>query len=390
MAPRLDFCVSLLLFVAVANFVPKARGAYTGQFKQWYPQLAPSLSAVLKQNCSAEYEEYLSGNKTGHEPDYTGGATALSALTQPVTECILENVSNYIQSFMSSAQVLLGLTPTILALLGTSTEEAAMMAVVGRRPVLSVLLALGSPSVYFGRALEEYNPVTTLKMPAERFRTIRADGRTKVVINILEYLIALGAVINIGLLDWQLGVRTVCTFMSYTPLGPMLWGVLVIPVHLLGCLVVRLRVRRVMSGEDEARRITFTDWVCDLPNRAAYVFSTVFTPSAAQDGVRVAVFPETYWKLATRWLLTMCTIAHLIFGTLMLSSLLFLGPEDALGIVARYIVSVLACRIIVMYELAGVALQFHGPGGGVVNSNRPEEDLCYSVSLSVIIGCKWY
>lgn len=365
------FHLSFLLLLTAYN--QQAQGAYTGQFKTWYPQLGYSLSTVLAQDCSTQYAAYRSGNASAVPVDYIGGASARSALTQPVLECILENVSNSVQSFMSSAQVLLGLTPTILAFLGTSTEEAAMMAVVGRRPLLSLLLALGSPSVYFGRAMAEYHPLDMLKMPAGRFRSIYTDGGTKVLINIVEYLVVLAAVVNVGMLEWQLGVGTICSFLSWTPLGPLMWSLLALPIHLLGCLVVRLRIRRVLGGiDDENTDVTLKTWVLDLPGRAKYVFANVFTPSAAQKGgVRVKVFPEEYWKLATRWVLTMCTIAHLIFGTLLLSSLLFLGPEDAVGIVFRYLVSVLACRLIVMYELAGVALQFHGPEGAVVNSDSP-------------------
>lgn len=87
---------------------------------------------------------------------------------------------------MTSAQVLLGLAPTILALLGTSTEGAAMMAVVGRRPLFSLLLALGSPNVYFGRALDEYKPLAMLKTSARCFNA--GSGRRRVLVNVLEYL----------------------------------------------------------------------------------------------------------------------------------------------------------------------------------------------------------
>lgn len=40
---------------------------------------------------------------------------------------------------MATAQVLLGVTPTILSILGPSTEELAMLGVVARRPLLAII-----------------------------------------------------------------------------------------------------------------------------------------------------------------------------------------------------------------------------------------------------------
>jgi hypothetical protein len=45
---------------------------------------------------------------------------------------------------------------------------------------------------------------------------------------------------------------------------------------------------------------------------------------------------------------------HVVFSTLVFSSLLYVGPKDALSIVGRYIAGVVVCRIILMYELAGL------------------------------------
>lgn len=59
---------------------------------------------------------------------------------------------------MTRAQVLLGFMPTILALLGPSHDELAMLSMIGRRPVLTTLIAVASPSAYFSRTFEYSNP----------------------------------------------------------------------------------------------------------------------------------------------------------------------------------------------------------------------------------------
>lgn len=54
-------------------------------------------------------------------------------------QCILDNTGEYVKSVMATAQVLLGVTPTILSILGPSTEELAMLGVVARRPLLAFI-----------------------------------------------------------------------------------------------------------------------------------------------------------------------------------------------------------------------------------------------------------
>lgn len=57
------------------------------------------------------------------------------------------------------------------------------------------------------------------------------------------------------------------------------------------------------------------------------------------------------------WALSICVIVHVTYETLVLLSLYFIGPRDAVGVVGRYMASVLVCRIIVMYEIAGLREQ---------------------------------
>ena len=63
---------------------------------------------------------------------------------------------------------------------------------------------------------------------------------------------------------------------------------------------------------------------------------------------------ESKTFLVTVWLESTFTILHVVFGTLVFSGTLFVGTKDALGIVGRYIAGVAVCRIILMYELAGL------------------------------------
>ena len=70
---------------------------------------------------------------------------------------------------MGSAAVILGLTTTILATMGNSVEEISTLVVVGRRPILGLILAAGAPAVapvFFFRVSESMGPFGREAIPA--------------------------------------------------------------------------------------------------------------------------------------------------------------------------------------------------------------------------------
>src|SRR3989442_1513997 len=102
---------------------------------------------------------------------------------------------------MSASQVLLGVTPTILSILGSSVEESSLLYVVGRRPGLAWILALGSPSVYFSRAFQYSIPYDILRGDAGRLNQHRPQRWwVTLAIVLAEYVLALGSLLNIALL----------------------------------------------------------------------------------------------------------------------------------------------------------------------------------------------
>lgn len=260
---------------------------------------------------------------------------------------------------MASAQVLLGVTPTILALLGASAMELSMVSVVAKRPFLSLLLALGSPSVFVSRAFEYADPVELLQDRRGRLRqnTLPSTTRRRLV-SAAQYATALAAVGNIAALDWQLGVRTVCSFWPDNVIGPILWSLLVVVAHVSGGVILRLQIRRTdpdAEALDGVRGKTGTRaWFRGLGSRIVGVAKTEFRPAASQGDIYITAFPERKWFVFLSWALSTCVIVHVIYGTLVFSSLYFIGPRDAISVVGRYMSSVLVCRIIVMYEIAGI------------------------------------
>ncbi|KAI5924581.1 hypothetical protein F4810DRAFT_664254 [Camillea tinctor] len=346
------FAVLLALLVAMAQ--PSLGMVFTNQFQQWYPQYGFIFEEILHTNCTVQYAKYLTGYQNQSDIDWFGGGGTISVLTQPVTLCILNGTSDYVKSIMASAQVLLGVMPTILALIGPSTEELALLTVVARRPLLALLLALGCPSVYLSRAFEYRDPDGLLQDRKDRLRQWRPFPAAQWTISFCEYALAIMAVVNTALLDWDLGIKTICSFLSDTVIAPTIWGLLAVAIHIVGTITLRLRVRREYGPRDAGEGTTFTDWLWRTPDRLKEICRWEFIPSVAQGSIRVKTFPETKTFIFLAWFLSPGIICHIIFGTILMSSLTFIGPKDAFGVVGRYMLSVLACRIILMYEIAGL------------------------------------
>jgi len=87
-------------------------------------------------------------------------------------------------------------------------------------------------------------------------------------------------------------------------------------------------------------------------------FGTEFWPCVTQSEkdrvVSVDLFGETKRFIGVAWLLHTLTVVHILFGTLVFSSLAFIGTRDAVLVLGRFMASVLFCRVILMYEIAGL------------------------------------
>ncbi|KAK4449549.1 hypothetical protein QBC34DRAFT_86043 [Podospora aff. communis PSN243] len=166
-------------------------------------------------------------------------------------------------------------------------------------------------------------------------------------------------------------VRTICAFWTDVIFAPTLWACLGVGVHVFGTVVLRMRLHgwrgrpqsdRVPTSSDldsadrQVHRLTrIASWIQGLPRRIVGILKTEFIPSAAaRYEVRITEFVETKLFLFSAWALSMITLFHVIFGTVLFASTTFIGTRDALGVVGMYIMSATTCRVVLMYELAGL------------------------------------
>ncbi|CAM1501969.1 Fc.00g039530.m01.CDS01 [Cosmosporella sp. VM-42] len=379
----------LVLFVLLALNTGVARAfTSTVQFKEWYPRYGHIFETIKNENCSEEYQNYLTGFKNHSNIDVMGGGGIFTALTQPLVSCILKETSEFIKGSMTGAQVLLGVMLTVLALLGASTDEMAMLTIVGKRPLLTLLLSIGSPSAYISRAFDYTDPADILSKHPNRLKQWRpSEWRYLIPITIAEYGIAAAAATNVATISWELGIRCISLVGTDTIYLPLLWACIGILVQMAGAVVLRLRLRgwrdksaefgeqheasivlkeNEMAKDANKRGVpleasagqtfgSFLKWIRNIGGRLGGICRTEFVPSAATEfDVHIITFLERKIFLVAAWLLSTIMILHIVSGTLVYASLTFIGTQDAIGVVSRYIGSVAVCRVLLMYELAGL------------------------------------
>jgi hypothetical protein len=295
--------------------------------------------------------------------------------------CILENSSEYIKYQLATSQVLLGITPTIICLLGASSEEVCLLALIGRRRFLGFLLSAASPSIYTERAFKYQDADQIMKDLDDVHVKTTVIAKPRWLFVLLEYLAVFAAISNIAILNWQLGLKSVNSLNANTIYMPMLWSFFGICAHGLGAVVFQMRARRSDDSGTEIQRVPtlrsfptlkFSDY---LPKVDTLVRELTWLPEdkrkkstrrelesrydhETEKHIYFTHIPETRTFTFLSWLLSVLIIFHIILGTLILSSTNFVGPKDALGIMARYILSVVICRIILVYELAVLGMKF--------------------------------
>lgn len=360
------------------------------QFRTWYAQYSYQFNIIAVNNCSNAYSTYLYGTHENTTTPTLSGAGAFTMFIQPMIDCLLRNSSEYIKYQFASSQVLLGITPTIICLLGATSEELCFCALIGRRRLLGILLSAASPSIYTDRAFKYQDADQILKDLNYNHVKTTIITKPRWLFVAMEYVAVLAAIANAATLNWELGLRSVNTLSANIVWMPLLWSALGIGAHLLGAVVFDMRTRRLYGTAMETRpRTTIrSSWKAlgRLPNirsavkdLAKIIHTDLFwlpeettqksnNPTAnhltTKDSegpskrIYFTLLSETRCFTFLAWLFSVVVIFHIVIGTIILSSTNFIGPRDALSVMARYILSVVVCRIILVYELAVLNMEY--------------------------------
>ncbi|KAH8736880.1 hypothetical protein BGZ61DRAFT_437203 [Ilyonectria robusta] len=350
-----------LALTTASLFSSLAQCSSTHHFDRFFPGWNTYLQDIIHNNCSKQFESYRT--------DRIQPPNSPSSLITPLIECILNNFPEFRKTELGASAVILGLLPTILQSLGSRTAESAVLA--RRRPFLAVLLAGGSPAVNIARGsefvetLEKYVEGREAEDTIPGVRMGLLSPYLRPWISILEYLLVGCAVANIAHLTYRLGVNAVVGFAPQTTYLLPLWAFLAVVIHLGGSLVLHLRVTVRPGNESKyrtGRRVDgFPSWVLEE-----------FIPCAFQSPKFLRWRPkETLWFPVLSWLLNLGILVHVVFGTLVMSSLLFFSVVDSVMIIARFVGSAIICRTVVRVELAGIAESMRYQG----LNERPEDEV---------------
>ena len=132
----------------------------------------------------------------------------------------------------------------------------------------------------------------------------------------------------------------------------MVWVALAVLIYIAGAIAVQARMRVVPES----------DYAQGLHISRTRSFSKLLSDTFAQEGriygvqtrAKLILRDENLFFLLLSWFTSVCTVLHIIYGTLVFSSTLFISTQDSTGVAGRYVGSVVLCRIVLAYEFSGL------------------------------------
>lgn len=252
-------------------------------------------------------------------------------------KCIMGSIDEYIKADMAAASVLLGLTPTLLAGLGPSGGEISLLSL--HRPLLAFLVSLGSSAIYPSRLFSYENPFNLIKPSSGALIVPRIRNSYAAVISVAQYVFAIIAVLNLGHVSYILGVKTIlvwgCDFNS----GPLTWSICVVAVHAVACISLRIALWDAKGPTRSFKQFWVHEFQICANGKERFSFKNV---RLGPLGIGLNFFTG---------LLGFC---HIVFGTAVFSSLLFIRIDEAIFQVLRFLLSCMICRLILYFEIAGM------------------------------------
>ncbi|OCL11449.1 hypothetical protein AOQ84DRAFT_437698 [Glonium stellatum] len=286
-----------------------------------------------------------------------------------IYDCLYSGLLPNEQANFASAQVFLGLTPGLLATLGPSIGEISLLSL--QRPLLSFFLALGGPAIYVPRLLTYDDPLSNLQLTTTIFPLAISlpSATTGTLLSVFQYILAMLATANVVQLSWQLGYRTVIAWKCNSSYLPFLWSTLPAVIHLCSSISWRWsQPMRQLKRDDPNAPVplckikSWAEWLRRDFTLSVNTKKRNLLKLCHDNDVGVSNDPVTVFFNQAAGLMS---FLHILFGTLVFSSLMFIATLDAMNVIARYLISGLACKLVVAYELNGMR---------IVETRRPVDE----------------
>ena len=343
----------IVLYALLLSYSPFT---FATLFRSFYPHYAQTLTNLSENVCK---EKVALSEGVNYSQDNAPSSTSKSDYCYGHENCMLGNLpAAYLANYQAAA-VIMGLTPTILASLGPSVAETSLLS--AHRPLLSFLLSRGAPAVYQTRIFEFTDPYSVLRQKEHVLKLPLLGTKSAIICSILEYVFALAAAATIISTSAQLGAKTVLVWACTNQAMPLIWTFLSAAIHIGAALGYKIALiygdRRRNPGyqstkpgdpESSARKGTLhriSGFLCNEFRICA--LRKQLHVHKLEDPPSVAVLLNCLAGVGAFW--------HVVFGTVILSSLAFISVIEFLNYVFwRYILAAAICRLILMVELTSL------------------------------------
>lgn len=283
-------------------------------FQHFFPDVRTELEQALAQNCSDLFHSY----ENEHVRVY--GKFCVKTFS-----CVMQNIPEYTKANMASAAVLLGLAPWILSTLGSSTTEMSLLS--SRRLILAALLVLSSPAMNPIKPFEYRNPIDEyLQRQRGQMLPSIPTRQLNILYVVVELLIVFANLANLSTLCWDLARKTIPVMSCDSDELSYLWVGLALITHILGIITFFTRARFPISEKRKGVRA----WIS---RRAALVHEFSTCARSCNETKFELEWGDENWKfIISSWVAAIYTVAHLAFGTLVFSSLAFVGTSPCINV----------------------------------------------------------
>lgn len=368
------------------------------QFQSWYPKHSKKLINFTHTTCNASYADYLT--------EYNSPRQDVSYLLDTcysLESCILRSVSSDWQANYNSANIILGLMPTLLSSIGPSFAEISLLS--SHRPLLSFLISMGASAIWPNRIFEYIHPTEALSQGRRSLRTSKMHPWPAAMLSLGQYIVAVGAMVNVMTTSIGVGRNSILAFGCTTTFAPLLWSTLPSAIHLVSVisyLIARKVALRRTSTEQLPQEVesSETQENPDQTQSKNIQAATSRTPQRRFHRVCLSWFRDAWLsefticanhkphdcqdKTAVPRISILLAVAaglmnfcHVTFGVIIFSSLQLISVEDTFKeILWRYIVSSTACRLLLIIEMSGLRanIEADGPADDKVSYSRNSQE----------------
>lgn len=369
----------------------------SARFQHWFPLSAIEFDSLSTTTCNTTLSAFTTAYNTA--PSSLQAALNLGIGQSPIYQlckdhasCLLGNSTEWSKANLATTNLVLGLLPTILAVIAPSMTEMAVLAL--RRPVLSAILSVSSPAILQGRLFDYQHPGDVLNVEHPRHDVRRPlvlgpwQRSATVMAGVGGLVLALGCFVNTLVLVVQLTNSSILSWGCTRTWPLYVWMFVPIVIHGVaswGYWFTMEKKKEVKGGETEMELLTHrgrgsssgkgndqADVSCVAsppgslkpPHRSPSLLDRLRNEMTSCTSHKHARFEARSRLTHPRRLhagVVLNSIAgflgflHLVFATATFSALLFIAPLDAIGQIAmRLMLSALVCRLVVVFEVAGL------------------------------------